>query len=356
MLRQTLLLFILVIGLLFLSPLQATSEAPAGMDDKISCFTYHKFGEEEQYPSTSISTELFEEHLEYLEQNDYTVLTLGKALQRLHSENDLPERTAVLTIDDAYKSIKTKALPLLQEYGYKATIFASTNHVGGKNYLSWEDLQALQDQGFEIGNHSHSHAHFVNFDQDRRVDEFEQDLEKSQRLFQENLNKTVELYAYPFGEYCPGMQKILQKHGYKAAAAQRSGIIHKDSDQFALPRFPMNQSYGKMEKFTEKIGMYPLGVMDVDPKNPVLSDPKEPEFTLTVQNKLINTDGMQCFLNGKRNCKIETEAKNSTMFIRVRADKKMESRRSTFTITAPSREGQKWFWHTRVLITPEYGE
>ena len=347
---------ILICIAIFWFPLRATSQDPANKSGKIRGFIYHKFGQESQYPSTSISTELFEEHLMYLKQNNYTVLTLGKALQRLHSPKPLPEKTAVLTMDDGYKSIKNHALPLLEKYGYQATIFVATSHVGGNNYLSWEELQALREKGFEIGNHSHSHSHFVNYDPDRRIKMFKQDLEKSEQLFRENLNKTVELYAYPFGEYCPGMQRILRKQGYRAAAAQRSGVIHKKSDQFALPRFPMNQHYGKMEKFREKIGMYPLGVTEVDPQNPVLRDQKQPEFTLAVQNNRLNPGGLQCFLDGERNCTVEAREKNASMLLRVQADRELDSRRTTFTVTAPSREGDEWFWHSRVLIMPEYGE
>ncbi len=354
--RQFSILIILICSVAFLFPPHATTPKSVNNNGKISAFIYHKFGEESKYPSTSISTELFEEHLEYLKQNNYTVLTLGKALERLHSANDLPENTAVLTMDDGYKSIKTNALPLLEEYGYKATIFVATSHVGGNNYLSWEELQALQEKGFEIGNHSHSHAHFVNYAPDRITKVFEQDLKKSQRLFRENLNKTAELYAYPFGEYCPGMQNILQKHGYRAAAAQRSGVMHKKSDQFALPRFPMNQYYGEMEKFRDKIGMHPLGVTDVNPKTPVLSEQKKPGFTLTVQNNRINPNGLQCFLDGERNCTVEAREKNASTFLRVQADRELNSRRTTFTVTAPSMDGKKWFWHSRVLIMPEHGE
>ncbi|MBS3809409.1 MAG: polysaccharide deacetylase family protein, partial [Desulfobacterales bacterium] len=323
----------------------------------INAFIYHHFGKQDQYPSTSVSDKQFKEHLKYLEKNDYSVMTLGNALDLLYSEDRLPEKTAVITIDDGYRSIRENAVPLLDKYGYRATIFVPTSHVGGGNYLTWGQIAELQKKGFEIGNHSHSHEYFLNHPKGKIAEKFEEDLKKSHKLFEQHLGGVPDLYAYPFGEYNPEMTEVLKKHGYRAAAAQKSGVICTESNQFALPRFPMNLNYGKPEDFAEKLRMNPLRVVKAEPSDPVVvSGQNPPKLELTVKNSEIYSEGLQCFVGGKRNCSIEHTRKKDRLVIRVSSTDKLASRRTLYTVTASSEDGSRWFWYSHLWIIPEYGE
>lgn len=269
----------------------------------------------------------------------------------------MPEKTAVITIDDGYRSIWENAVPLLEKYGYSATVFVPTSHVGGGNYLSWQQIAELQKKGFEIGNHSNSHEYFLNHPEGRIAEKFEKDLKKSHELFRRHLGGVPDLYAYPFGEYNPEMTEVLKKYGYRAAAAQKSGVICTESNRFALPRFPMNVNYGEPEDFVEKLRMNPLRVVKAEPADPVVvSGQNPPELELTVKNSEIYAEGLQCFVSGKRNCSIEHTQKNGRLVIRVRSKDKLASRRTLYTVTAPSRDGSEWFWYSHLWIIPEYGE
>jgi len=83
-------------------------------------FVYHRFGDD-RFPSTNIEIEQFKAHLDYLRVNHYEVITLSKALEKLKT-NQLQPKTVVLTIDDGYKSFYQNALPLLEQYGFEATL------------------------------------------------------------------------------------------------------------------------------------------------------------------------------------------------------------------------------------------
>jgi peptidoglycan/xylan/chitin deacetylase (PgdA/CDA1 family) len=320
---------------------------------QVRAFIYHHFGLQEEYPSTSVSVEQFKNHLEYLERHEYTVLSLGQALDGLYSDKRLPEKTAVITIDDGYSCVWDKAIPLLERYGYPASIFVSTSHVGGKNYLSWEQLRKLKEKGFEIGNHSHSHAYFLNEPRAQIADSFEADLKISHKEFRRGLGGVPELYAYPFGEYVPEMMAILEKHGYKAAAAQHSGVIYQGSNPFALPRFPMNLNYADLQGFREKIRMNALQVVEADPGSPLVLEENPPQLKLRIDNEKLNRQGLQCFVSGQRDCSMDKTAKNGVLKMEVQAESELSARRTLYTITGPAKDGSQWFWYSYQWVLPE---
>ncbi len=320
--------------------------------EQIRVLVYHHFGREDTYPSTSVSLEQFKRHLAYLKKNDYTVLTLGRALERLYSGDRLAEKTAVITIDDGYRSVWKNAWPLLDQYGFPATLFISTGRVGGEGFMSWEEIQKLSNQGFEIGNHSHSHDYFLDKPEERIAEAFEADLKKAHEEFRRHLGRAPRLYAYPFGEYIPEMAGILKAHGYRAAAAQRSGVIYENSSRYALPRFPMNYYYADMEGFSSKMRMNALPVMEAEPQSPLLDKGRPPRLELLIDAENINPSALQCFVNSRRNCRLEKTRKNSVLKLVVRAREKLTDRRSLYTITAPAAESSQWYWYSHLWVLP----
>ena len=79
-----------------------TSGASALSDKEVVCFIYHRFADS-RYPSTNISLHDFEEHLDYLAKNNFQVLSFSAAMDYLQSDEPV-RKTAVITIDDGYKS------------------------------------------------------------------------------------------------------------------------------------------------------------------------------------------------------------------------------------------------------------
>ena len=320
----------------------------------INCFVYHRFGEED-LPSTNISISIFKQQLKFLHDNDYTVLTMGEAVERMKSNENLPEKTAVLTVDDGYKSFKTAAVPLLNQYNYKATIFICTQYVGRSGYLSWDDIRSLREEGYEFGNHSHSHEHFLNYSDSETQDQFIEDLIKAENIFERELGDKPELYCYPYGEYNPDMQEILKERGYNAAAPQKSRVFYTGSDLFAIPRFPMTSTYGEIGKFQSKAGMKALPVVKEVPANPEIKDANPPRLTLHIDPEKVNSNNIQCFVNGRRSCKI-TREEGSQLILNVRASEPLRTRRTLYTITAPSKSGDQWYWYTHLWVNTQYGE
>jgi peptidoglycan/xylan/chitin deacetylase (PgdA/CDA1 family)/glycosyltransferase involved in cell wall biosynthesis len=143
-------------------------------------------------------------------------------------------KTLVVTFDDAYRSIRELALPVLESLGLPATVFAPTNYLGGgqvatwplmEHYvrsggpeeltvMSWEQLAELQARGWEIGSHSLSHPDLTSLDDDSLVAE----LAESKRLCEERLSGPCRSIAFPFGSTDTRVMAATGAAGYEAAA------------------------------------------------------------------------------------------------------------------------------------------
>ncbi len=349
---------ILVLALLLLVPASALTAGTVrdqrdNSATEIPCFAYHRFGDS-RYPSTNIDLGVFESQLQYLREKDYTVLTLAQAQSRLRSGEGVPEKSVVLTVDDGYASFLSGAMPLLREYGFQATLFVQTENVGDPGFLGWEELRQLQSEGIEIGNHSASHAHFLNMGQDQRLERFRKDVRQAQQAFASKMGKTPDLFSYPFGEFTPGMQDVIRDMGFSAAAAQKSGVMHAGGDRYAIPRFPMGGPYATLEGFISKAAMRPLRIRSELPESPVVAN-NPPTLTLDLEAEGVDLSGLQCFVGGSRDCSIVRDTQDPSR-IRVKATQELTQRRTLYTVTAPSADSSAWHWHSHLWVRPEIEE
>ena len=70
-------------------------------------------------------------------------------------------KAVVLTFDDAVKSHRTFVAPLLKDLGLRATFFVTHRWMDdATNFMTWDDIAEIHRMGFEIGNHSWTHASF----------------------------------------------------------------------------------------------------------------------------------------------------------------------------------------------------
>jgi peptidoglycan/xylan/chitin deacetylase (PgdA/CDA1 family) len=89
---------------------------------------YHSISLEDEHEwsgAYSMSPALLESRLRMLRDGGYNVLPLGDAVRRLY-EGTLPPRSVALTFDDGMFDFHARAWPLLQEFGFPATVYLTT--------------------------------------------------------------------------------------------------------------------------------------------------------------------------------------------------------------------------------------
>jgi len=128
---------------------------------------------------------------------------------------EIPEKTVVLTFDDAVKSQITNVAPLLKELGLQATFFISQHWMDDKtNFLTWEQVGELHRMGFEIGNHSWTHS---DFSKPENAAKLGTELEMVEReLARVGVPKPVS-FAWCGNSFGPEAVEQLQRHGYMIA-------------------------------------------------------------------------------------------------------------------------------------------
>ena len=205
------------------------------------------------------------------------------------------ERKILLTVDDGLLSFYENAWPILKQKKIPFILFVNTREVGSFNYMNWDQLRELYKSEFvEIGNHSHSHEYLV----DESPNVIKEDILKSIKIFETKLGKNSDFFSYPFGEYSLAFKKIIKELGFKYAFGQHSGVIDETKDLWELPRFPINEKYGEIERFKTLVRTLPFKYKKITPEDKYLLQSKNPpEINIIFFENIKNLENISCFSN-----------------------------------------------------------
>jgi len=284
-------LFIFSIILTFSSTAQANNVKYFSDDKGVLSIMYHRFNEF-KYPSTNISMDIFKKHVELILDANLSFYHPKK----FENEFSIPkkEKKILLTIDDAFQSFYENAWPYLKKNKIPFILFVSTEPVGNKGYMNWDQIKEVERSGFGvIGHHSHSHDYLI----DKSKEIFFNDIKTSNLIFKEKLGYVPTLFSYPFGEYSQFMRDYISRN-FKIAFGQHSGIIDVNKNKFELPRFPINEKYGEIKRFKSMINYFPLEYKKLEPDEKKLSkENNPPKFKVKFFDDQKNIENINCYSN-----------------------------------------------------------
>lgn len=212
---------------------------------EIYAFTYHWISEDPlNWGDYTITQEKFREDIRYLYENGFYFAT-PRELYALNGKYPA-EKIALITFDDGYASCYTEALPILEQYGAKATMFLVGSYLNTPDYLTEEQLKLMaQSPLIELGNHSYE-LHNLPREQVSKlyredVDTALADYYKNEELIFSITGKTVTTLSYPYGVYTQKMDQFLKDHGYEVTFSTRAANNHSTKLQSPLNR--LNRSF-----------------------------------------------------------------------------------------------------------------
>ena len=322
----------------------ATGSAAAVAADSAVILQYHRFGED-SYPSTSVTIDQFEAHIEHLASGGYAVLPVPEILAALDAGRPLPDRAIGITVDDATRSTFVEAWPRLEEAGFPFTVFVSTDPVdqGHAGIMSWDELRSLIAAGVTIGNHSAAHGKMWQGDDATNRD----DLARARQRLQEELGVDAALFAYPYGEWNNALRSLVTEFGFTAAFGQHSGVVAAHTDRLNLPRFALNQNYGAADRFRLIADTLPLGARDVTPAEQIMAD-NPPTVGFTIKPPLPNRNSLACFASGGVTATIEHQESGR---VQLSFDQPFPPGRARVNCTAPAEE-KRWRWFGLQFVAP----
>lgn len=321
--------------------------------DHLHVFIYHRFGDD-RYPSTNISLADFSAQMRYLHDHGYQVMRAGEAIALWREKKALPPKTVVLTVDDAYTSFKTGAMPILRQYNFPVTLFVNTDSVGRKDSLGWNELRELAKEGVEIGNHTATHDSLTIQRAKESTADYRQrlhrDLDRAQQTLIRKLGLTPQLFAYPYGEYSNLTQEIVEEYGFLAAFAQHSGVIGRDDPPFALARTPLAGSYATLNQMQQKLALRPLPVKVIAPADTLLGRENPPTLILEVLDPQLDLKTLRLFVNGQPGGMVQRDPQHARRII-VRGSRPLGEGRSRYILTAPGREAGTFYAYTQFWLS-----
>ena len=298
---------------------------------------YHRFNEN-KYPSTNIEMVFFQKHLDMIKEKGFNFYSPKDFDNEFN--NPKSDKKFLITIDDAFKSFYDHAWPYLKENKIPFILFVSTKPIGKSGYMTWEQIKEIEKEDFAfIGNHSHSHDYLIKYN----FEDFKKDINKSIDNFNKELGYNPIYFSYPFGEYSL-QQKNFIKEKFKFAFGQHSGVIDLNKDRYELPRFPINEKYGDLDRFKFLIDLLPFQFKNVYPEDKFIrkSINNPPEMYVEFFEEQKNLDKISCYSNEGEDWH-QTDIKLENNLLKINFKDKFLFRRGRINCSLNDTNGWRWF-------------
>ncbi len=210
----------------------------------VAILTYHSIDDSGSVLSTA--PRVFAEQMQILYELGSKVVPFSEVQ---HVLDGAPSSTPLvaITFDDGYQNVREDALPVLQRYGFTATVFLVTDYCGRTNawpglplsierrpLLRWSEIREMSEAGIAFGSHTRTHP-------DLRIipkRDAEDELVGSKKAIEDAIGSVVNEFAYPYGVY-NGFIRCLAAKYFSLAGSTTLGFARSLSDPFTLERIDM---------------------------------------------------------------------------------------------------------------------
>lgn len=139
-----------------------------------------------------------------------------------------------LTFDDGYEDFLREAVPVLERYGFTATVFALSGRLGAENVwdrgprlrlLDADGLREVAARGMEVGSHGGDHVRLSGLE----LGALRSEIEESRKILGGIVGGEISGFCYPYGDLDAAAVAEVKKAGYDYACAYKvrvSGDVH----------------------------------------------------------------------------------------------------------------------------------
>ncbi|MBW4443055.1 MAG: polysaccharide deacetylase family protein [Plectolyngbya sp. WJT66-NPBG17] len=199
-----------------------------------------------------VTPEEFEAHLQLIQKNGLTPISLDQLVEHLKTGIPLPAKPIVLTFDDGYLGHYKFVYPLLKKYRYPAAFAiypAKIDKPRGRPGMTWEQIKEMSaDPLVTIESHSVNHpADLREIKDDAKL---ALEMTESKRVLEANLGIPIKYFVYPEGKNDERVQQAAIAAGYQAAwtMSDEANLFAAESDNlFNISRIGQSQTEKVLE-------------------------------------------------------------------------------------------------------------
>jgi peptidoglycan/xylan/chitin deacetylase (PgdA/CDA1 family) len=200
---------------------------------RATVLAYHFFGPRDT--ALMVTEEAFEAQMRWLAEHRVTTVTAAELASFLDGTLLLPERVAVVTIDDANVSVYERAFPILRKHRIRFTLALNTAAIEARlrDVLTWEMIREMAASGLcDLASHSHLHRRMDRLDDEAN----RREAEVSRAIIEERTGLRPDAFVFPLGAHSRRVREVLEEAGYRAAFGVGGAAVEHDSPRFQLPR------------------------------------------------------------------------------------------------------------------------
>jgi len=203
-----------------------------------------------------VSRSVFSSQMRWLKSHGFMTITPKQLTEFMEFAGQLPCRSVLITFDSASHGLLELGIPILKELGFIATVFVATNGVGGKDAMTWEQIEQLHKDGFTIGCRGQTGRSLTRRTTGQAFETYfksvESELCLARQTIETHLDEACLFLAYPDGDTNSLVSAMTAKLGFAAAFIRRTGDNPFFADRYGIHRTPINHDM-KLEQFSQHL-------------------------------------------------------------------------------------------------------
>ncbi|MBR1645818.1 MAG: polysaccharide deacetylase family protein [Selenomonadaceae bacterium] len=209
------------------------------MADAVPILNYHRVDNSDNNPST-LKVADFEAQIKFLVDSGYSFVMPEQLVDARQGGKPLPKNPVIICFDDGHDDIYRNVFPVLQKYNVRATVFIVTDHIGMKDFLTWEQVRQLQAGGFvDFESHTKSYKDLTKLRGDKLWDQ----IYGAKQAIEWALKKPSKFISFPEGKYTVDAEETAKELNYRAGFIEDYGLTAGNKDDgFVLTRIPVQGS------------------------------------------------------------------------------------------------------------------